>query len=628
LYYIGVLQLQRLLSGKEEPMRNRRKFTVGSEAATSEAIGSDDLQKDEKLGRTDISRRDFMLGAATIGAISVGGLALAGCAPAANGAGGDVAGAGAPDEPDGYPWELSQETFMATGSDPIAPEAPPVSWDQEADFVVVGLGGGGLMATLEAALAGYSVIALEKSAHSGGSTQESTEFAVGGGTKVHEAAGIDYNPAALSQALLSGVSNSGDADLVYTLAVEGPEFINYLIDLGATFGLSPFFAGGTSLVWEGACDGGLAPRATKYATDFAYEQIQKTDATVLFNTPVATLIKDGERVVGVKAIGTGDTPLYINAKKAVILTSGGMANNSTMLAKYCPTIANQVRASMVGTADTGEGIRMGLGAGAEIAGRDSYYAFDGAMDWGVWTHYLYAGDVQLARQPWLGINQDGKRYTYFDDSRPGLGVRALIAQAQVLQAQPGSWGHIFFDADYETNAPLFEQVFCRKLITPDMYDVERLPEDLGPHDWRKGALNAIESGAIKQADTIEELADLIGLDRGILTEAVDKWNTTCANGVDPEGNFPPEWLLPIKKAPFYGAKVGSYLVMTACGLHVNTKMQVMGTNGKPIEGLYAGGACSGGVAGENTYGSGCSPLGNNALTWAMGYLAVKNAIAS
>ncbi|MDR0350885.1 MAG: FAD-binding protein [Coriobacteriales bacterium] len=589
-----------------------------------------------ELSQSGLSRRDFLktgvaVGAA--GAFAFGVSGLAGCTPgnAAPNTSDQETSEGADPEASGTVEDvpvgtLEAGTFLGRGSEPIIPEGVPATWDYTADVVVVGLGGGGLAATLKATEAGVKVIALEKAAHSGGNTKESTTFAVVGGSKVHEAAGAPpYDPKAFAEMMASTVHNSADLPLITVLAEQGPKFIDWLGDLGVPWEIEPILPN-DGLCWQGATDDGFIPRATMLVTDFAYEKALEAGAEFHFDATVVNLIKEGERIVGVKVRAQDDSEYYVQGTAAVILTAGGMMNNMDMLKIYCPTVANRCLASMSGTTDTGEVIRMGMGAGAQMAGWDSYFSFDGAMHWDAWSHYLYAGDVQLIRQPWLGINIEGTRYHYFDDRDLELGARTLFFQSMVLQAQPGYKGYVIFDDDYETNAPKFGQTFCRKLITPDMANIDRMPESIGPHDWRDGAKAAIENGTIKKADSLEELAELLGFNNEVLAKAVNNWNDICEQGADTELGFPPEWLIPIEKAPFYGAAIGSYPMATSCGLRVDPQMRVISTEGVPIPGLYAGGMTAGGTNGESCYGYGCSPLGCNALTWVMGYIAAREAL--
>jgi hypothetical protein len=578
----------------------------------------------------ELSRRDFLktgVAVGTTGALAFGAMGLAGCAPSSTSAddGQGATGETTPSVEDVPIGTLEPGTFVGRGSEPIVPEGAPASWDHSADVVVVGLGGGGLAAALKASEAGVKVIALEKASHAGGSTMESTTFAVAGGTKLHEAMGAPpYDPKALAEIMASTVHNSADLPLITALAEQGPKFIDWLGDLGVPWQIEPIF--GDGLCWEGATADGFIPRATMLVTDFTYEKALEAGVEFQFNATAINLVMENGRVTGVKVRGDDDNEYYVQGTTAVILTAGGMMNNKDMLQEYCPTVAKRCLGSMASTMDTGEVIRMGMGAGAQMTGWDSYFSFDGALEWDAWSHYLYAGDVQLVRQPWLGINIEGNRYQYFDDRNLEIGVRTLFFQAMVLQAQPGYKGYIIFDDDYETNAPVFGQTFCRKLITPDMANVDRMPEFIGPHDWRDGAKAAIENETIKKADTIEELAGLLGFDVDVLKGAVESWNEVCEAGVDTEFNFPADWLIPVKKAPFYGAAVGSYPMATTCGLRVDPQMRVISTQGLPIPGLYAGGMTAGGTCGESNYGLGCSPLGSNALTWVMGYIAARHAL--
>jgi len=590
------------------------------------------MDEKEGLGKDssallNLTRRQFLRNSATAGALALTGAALSGCVE-------NLALAeelSADEVPIGA---VSPVTFEGCGADSIIPEGVPAQWDQEVDIIIVGLGGGGMMASLKAAEAGVKVLSLDKAPHYGGSTQEATTFAIHKGTN-------DGNPLISSvdeimvpedieaavDVQVGQAHNSADRDLIRALVVGGPEFIHWLgDDYGMPWGIETTYRDG--LTYDDATKDLFIPRAAKLVLDFVYPLAVEKGVEFQFNTTVVNLIKEGNRIVGVKARKLDNSHVYYKANKAVILTAGGMMNNKDLLRKYCPTALECCLATMANTTDTGEVIRMALGAGAQFAGWDSFNTFDGATDWKHWSHYLYQGDVQLIRQPWLGFDITGKRYPYFDSRSMAMGAGSLLFQGQVLQSLPGHRGFIVFDSNYEEIAPKFGQLFCRKLITPDMYGIDRMPDEVGAHDWRVGVKRAIEDGVFKKADSLEELAALVGVEKDIFVEAVQNWNRICAAGVDDELGFPEDFLYPVDSPPYYSCPVGSYPMATQSGAKVNANLQVVGVNGKVIEGLYAGGMTAGGTTGESNYGVGCQPLGTVNMTCTMGYLAARNALAA
>lgn len=90
-------------------------------------------------------------------------------------------------------------------------------------------------------------------------------------------------------------------------------------------------------------------------------------------------------------------------------------------------------------------------------------------------------------------------------------------------------------------------------------------ESLCHLDWRDDVADALERGDIKKADTLEELAEMLGLDPEIFTKSVEDWNATCAKGSDEDSVWPykSEWLIPIEKAPYYGARISGYMAAQA-----------------------------------------------------------------
>lgn len=103
----------------------------------------------------------------------------------------------------------------------------------------------------------------------------------------------------------------------------------------------------------------------------------------------------------------------------------------------------------------------------------------------------------------------------------------------------------------------------------------------------------VEQGLVFKADTIEELAEKLGIPADNLKATVERYNELCAKGVDEDFGKEAYRMRPIAAAPYYGCFLGGSLLTTCDGLRINRKCQVYDTNHQIIEGLYSIGDCSG-----------------------------------
>ena len=219
----------------------------------------------------------------------------------------------------------------------------------------------------------------------------------------------------------------------------------------------------------------------------------------------------------------------------------------------------------------------------------------------------------------ISVGEDGANAIY-----------ALGDLATIQMTPPGHRSYIVFDAHYEDHLAGFAQEHCRKLITPDLEQIDKVPEHY--RDWHHGVQDAIDADVLKKRDSLEELERDLGFAPGVLVEAVEKWNACCERGEDDfMYPMPPEWLHAIKDPPFYGCRIGGNLYGTKAGLMINDEMQVISTKGRPIPGLYAGWHTAGGACGENSYiGDPIlgSLLGDVSLAFCGGYLCGTFAVAN
>ena len=116
----------------------------------------------------------------------------------------------------------------------------------------------------------------------------------------------------------------------------------------------------------------------------------------------------------------------------------------------------------------------------------------------------------------------------------------------------------------------------------------------------QGLLAGMEQGGlIQKADTLEELAEKLNMPADAFVATVERYNELCAKGEDEDFGKESYRMLPLENPPYYGCRQGATVLCTLDGLRINTKMQVLDTEGNPIEGLYSAGDCSGGFFAHN-----------------------------
>lgn len=616
--------------------------------------GETTMKNEEMNGNKGVTRRDFLKGAATAGLVAAGASAVVPSTAMAEDAdykAGDWSADGtaaretqeAPSKDtnasseDGSYREHNGSWFPANDASPILPLDPPAKWDLEADIVVIGAGAGGLNAAARAVEQGASVICLEAMGLWGGNGQSAAMAAILGGSRLQDKEkfafpSYPFDPQALTDWAMDEYHYAADPHLIYQIAVSGGKCIDWMADCGVAWRL------GEVPVYVCPAASTLDHHVLKQkdATDHMHEYGQKLGVGFHFNTSAEALYRDKTgRIVGVKATNLEEGDLAVHATKAVIMTAGGFCNNKALLDKYVPTAAMGCASSYLVGEEKGVCFRMGLGIDADIAGFNSSASFDGGVDWNAegkgWARFLYDGMTQLSRQPFFTIDRCGNRVRYMDSRVAYDGANSIYALGDLATIQmtvPGHRSYIIFDSRYEDHLASYAQENCRKLITPDLEQIEKVPEHY--RNWHNGVQDAIDADVLKKRDTLAELEADLGFEKGLLQEAVRKWNETCASGHDDYlYPLPDEWLYPIEDGPFYGCRIGGNLYGTKCGLMINDQMQVIGTSGKTIPGLYAGWHTAGGACGENSYiGDPIlgSLLGDVSLAYCGGYLCGTYAV--
>ena len=542
---------------------------------------------------------------------------------------------------------------------PIAPVEAPAAWDYEMDIVAVGGGYGGLSAIAWAAQNGYSALLVEKNSETGGASAHSAfNCSIVGGTKVQIQQGyfwptdtFDINE--IVNDLNNQLHNSVDLELLRATATASPVWFDWMIDEEKADWICITSRFGNKDVIEGTTTSILG---NKYATDLLTNNAIDAGATVLLDTQATNLVVEDGRVVGIKARDLKEgKDIYVRGEHGVILTAGHFGMNLDLLEQYVPSAYMQCSTGGPMPWATGECFRMGIGVGADVSGYNSWSGWDGAADeyWGSgsgnYWNYFWSGERQLAKQPWLLLNKACERLPYYvatgpftkkgEEFQPGFDIRTHgmgdLSNCAAWNASVGNRNYCIFDDDYQTNVWKFKSAHTasdkgRVPVTPA---AGLKDEQYVTCDWVGEFNAAIERGAAFKADSLEELAELVGLDPDKLVAAVDEWNKIVASGDDSQftPQYFPDWLVPIQKPPFYCIPNSSQIAKIMTGLRVNGSMQVMTPQAQVIPGLYAGFWTAGGINGESDFGGlmgNCSLAAGCAISGIGGLMTVRAALGN
>ena len=291
-----------------------------------------------------------------------------------------------------------------------------------------------------------------------------------------------------------------------------------------------------------------------------------------FNMPGVQLVQDDAGKV-VAVIGKNeDTGGYVrfNVTKGVILATGSFINNQAMLARY-NTQAVGYTAKVSGR--LGDGHLMGVLAG-------------GALPNGIYTKMCHDNDTgPFQSVPLLCVNYDGERFINEEiDS-------TLWCNATARAKEKGRMFQVV-DSTYPQ--------ICEALGMKPPTEQKILGCMPGtPESDAKGAYGFFS--ATHKADTLEELAEQLGLPVDNLLATVERYNELCEAGLDVDFGKDSKYLFPIATPPFYIVNTWSRLSTILAGLNINEYQQVVDAAGTPIEGLYAAGNCSGTPGGQSDW---------------------------
>ncbi len=476
------------------------------------------------------------------------------------------------------------------GEEPVVDEAD-ITETVECEVLVVGAGSSGCFAAAAAAEAGADTLLIDRFGHDMASGIRDTLAACGSSEQLVDGADVDKQVAA--RYICDWSQGYARYSLAKLWADRSGETIDWYTNVLAESGISfrheidehqtsnyQYLDVGHSIQYT---DNYTETLAMDAVLDYA----EGHGLTVRYETTMVKLEKDGSgRVTGIIAKNADDSYLRINASKGVILGCGGYSGNEEMMKALQPQSVEQTCVNYSKPGAKGDGIKACLWAGAIMDTTHTAMIFDrGAVK------PDYAGEpgkasdgmmFWMGSQPFLKVNLKGERF-----------INEYLPYDMVLHAAASQPHHTYctiWDSKYPEDCEKFATHGCSRLYphvngTAPVFPMETvigMNEDLE------------EQGYIVQADTVEELAEKLGLPVDTFTATVEHYNELAANGEDTDFGKESYRLSTLTEAPFYGVRqCGGYLICTMDGIQIDDNMHALDANYQPIPGLYVIGDMSG-----------------------------------
>lgn len=408
----------------------------------------------------------------------------------------------------------------------------------DADVVIVGAGAAGLSAAITAAEGGASVVVLEKQSIPGGSTTRSGGKILAAGTEWQTKQGFEDDADQMYEYLMSFDDGTMNADMVRMFCDDSLENLTWLEELGVQVqDVEPIHSSITPWRVHNTLGGGgqTSGHGGQIIVPLV-ERAEELGVTILYNISGKELITDTEgAVTGVKAETIDGKAVTCNGN-AVILATGGYAQNPEMLSRYSNFLPTNQYTS-VPKGNVGDGLTMATAIGAK--------EFDSE---GLQLVYVsFTCGVGINEESGLIVDASGNRvvneYTY----------QSHVAEA--LRKAGSPVGYYIAIA----NDPNFTVQYGMSL-----------------------------DSTIK-ASSVEELAEQLSMDPEVLKATVDRYNELCANGEDEDFGKPAEYMIPVEGDTYFAIPMSPNSAATFGGLCINENSQVLDTNDQPIKGLYAAG---------------------------------------
>lgn len=421
------------------------------------------------------------------------------------------------------------------------------------DAVVIGAGGTGLTAALQAHELGLKVAVFEKNESLGGNTNKASSGMNAAESDYQLQAGIIDNKEDFYRETLRGGGLLNDRDLLRffvdhsALAVDWLRNRNIeLSDLTITGGMSKKRAHRPA---------SMAPVGSYLVTGLL-KNIEAEKIPVFNKAKVERLLTDETGKVSGISVNTEAGSKEVKAK-AVLLATGGFGASQEIIGQYRPDLSGYKTTNQPGA--TGDGLKLAQAVDAQLVQMDFIQVHPTAQTDG--ERVFLIGEAVRGEGAIL-VNKAGKRFVN------ELNTRKIVSGAITDLNEDGAY-------------LIFDQGIRNHVKAVEFYD---------------------SIGLVEHGDSLEALAEKIGVDAANLPSTVANWNKQVAASDDSDFGRTTGMERGIEKGPFFAIHVHPAIHYTMGGIHIDPETRALDSNGKPIVGLYAAGEVSGGLHGSNRIG--------------------------
>ena len=459
-------------------------------------------------------------------------------------------------------------------------DASSIKTTYDFDVVVVGAGVGGNAAAEGAASEGARVALVEQS---GDLTAHGCDNACIN-SKFQQEMGIEFDKDEIFKLLFRWSQQQANPKLIRTWIDRSGEVFDHYIDLAneAGLGLMSAYSNTSKSDWEdndewfreyrtamsfGSPDEGIIIDIEKFQfleyhlVEMLANAAKNNGAEYYFNTRAQQLIQDETgRVNGVICTDENGECVQFNATQGVILACGDISGNEEMMQVFCPIA---LRADSVAyfpaQGNLGDAIKMGCWAGAAVSRSTAGHA----------VHPISGSPLTCLDMSWLAVNRNGERFCAEVPFEP------YVTNARM--AQPGNIAWSIYDGKFKERVTAQEPNTAEALLAGIDDTIE----------------STKDTDLLIVANTLEDLADQLGVPSDTLKATVTRYNELCSSGEDVDFSVPSRFLAAVEEPPFYAVPMPAQTLAVCFGLHVDDNSQVCTDADEAIGGLFAVGNAQG-----------------------------------